>query len=505
MKKTIQLLSFSLMALLGAGAGPQFWPYQSMALAAPNASELVALEQQTVDNLKERIGAISNPDEKEAAQRVLDYITGTEGEWSGSGNPKQRDDQYESLGWALVMPKDAERLAALEAMAKKLGYKGQSNEVPPDEDDDDTTSGGDDEKDDNASSSIQDQKDCTSKGGSWSYGQKSCKLPPKLSDTNPNNTKPGGLVGGTGKGGGQQGGGGGGGPMSSGGGGGGYSDTSSSSAAPGPDSSGNGHGIPISEASQCGPDGSTKLPANTLPSERAKMCGDAARGLLNGVQADCAGQMDKKASERTGECKTISEAAEKTFREAAGFSDDKDTRKQLCEEAKKNFKSDTESWEECKPPQNNCLAKAREPWAKELNNSCVAAFFDYQISKEVGSQGRAAQVAYIETVMNRATSRVGRYARYTSFWSTTNDPKFYPGVSLNYGNKVDCNRSRKYDALVQYVLKGSNTCKYATGNASESVGVGKQTCTFGGERFGIETPDAGWVEKKLKPMCGGSL
>lgn len=217
MKKTIRLLSFSFLALAGAYAA---FSYDRVAMATQSAESLAAAEQETVDNLEERIGDIADTEEQEWALRILDYITGVEGD--GIPNPNDRNDRYEALGWALVMPDDAQRLAALKNMAQKLGYTEDQTPLP--DEDDDTGTEYDDEdtgtEPDEDTSAAQAQKNCMSRGGSWSYGQKSCKLPQTTSTTNPNPTPPRPATG-QGSGGGSSGGGsgsGGGGQQSGGGG-----------------------------------------------------------------------------------------------------------------------------------------------------------------------------------------------------------------------------------------------------------------------------------------------
>ncbi|MBS1999490.1 MAG: hypothetical protein JSS86_24350 [Cyanobacteria bacterium SZAS LIN-2] len=142
----------------------------------------------------------------------------------------------------------------------------------------------------------------------------------------------------------------------------------------------------------------------------------------------------------------------------------------------------------------------RSQFDAQLNDPRVMAAFAGRMRSEVGSQGREAQVAFAEEVMNRAASRnqtlmqalSGRYY-----------PTSHPGSS---------NNPEYISAITKAWKEGTDTTHGATGNASGRVGFGvaggrrdangqwvspNQTVAFGGERFGHEQVDInkGWLAK----------
>ncbi len=133
----------------------------------------------------------------------------------------------------------------------------------------------------------------------------------------------------------------------------------------------------------------------------------------------------------------------------------------------------------------------RSRFDQELKDPKVMAAFAGRMHSEVGSQGKAAQLAFAEEVMNRATSRgqslmqalSGRYY-----------PTSTPGRSDNPSYVETINKAWK---------EGTDTTHGATGNASGKVGFGRggfQTVKIGGEKFGMEANDvaAGWLQKYQK-------
>ena len=111
---------------------------------------------------------------------------------------------------------------------------------------------------------------------------------------------------------------------------------------------------------------------------------------------------------------------------------------------------------------------------------------------EVGTQGPQAKQAFMESVVNRAASRGQPLS------AAINDPSYFPKITQQRAARgVPGNLAGGYSPLVDAVAGGSNTAKYATGNASGTVGFngGPQTAAFGGERFGIEGPDKAWAER----------
>ena len=107
---------------------------------------------------------------------------------------------------------------------------------------------------------------------------------------------------------------------------------------------------------------------------------------------------------------------------------------------------------------------------------------------EVGGQGPEAQLAFIETSLNRGVARNQPLSQVLS-------GSYFPGVTHSRASRsVSQSMREHYDKLIEEALYGSNITNFATGNASGTVGFagGPQTYKAGGERFGIEGPDRGW-------------
>lgn len=138
------------------------------------------------------------------------------------------------------------------------------------------------------------------------------------------------------------------------------------------------------------------------------------------------------------------------------------------------------------------LTDARKRFAKELEDPEVAARLAAYTQAEVGSQGAAAQQAFMESIMNRAAAR-GQTLRQTLSGS------YFPGITHSRASAYmrDPRYREKYKAMMDAVLGGSNISNYATGNASGTVGFdgGPGTFSAGGERFGIEGSDRGWARR----------
>ena len=135
------------------------------------------------------------------------------------------------------------------------------------------------------------------------------------------------------------------------------------------------------------------------------------------------------------------------------------------------------------------LAGIRANYSQELSDPNVAGKLYSLTHQEVGTQGPAAQQAFVETVFNRAA------ARGMSLAQTVSDPNYYPAVSLR-PTALSQDHIDHYEGLAANAVQGSNISNYATGNASGTVGFdgGPQTFKAGGERFGIEKHDLGWAQ-----------
>jgi hypothetical protein len=142
------------------------------------------------------------------------------------------------------------------------------------------------------------------------------------------------------------------------------------------------------------------------------------------------------------------------------------------------------------PPENRDLSDIRAQHEAELKDPTTRYELYNLTHNEVGGQGPEAQQAFMESVLNRAT------ARNESLAATINDTRYYSRESFKTSG-MSAQHLGDYNAILDNVMDGSNISRYATGNASGSVGFngGPHTASFGGERFGIEGPDLGWHGK----------
>lgn len=140
-------------------------------------------------------------------------------------------------------------------------------------------------------------------------------------------------------------------------------------------------------------------------------------------------------------------------------------------------------------PDTNLVAQ-RAAKIAELTDPIVAQQLYSRVHNEVGSQGPAAQQAFMESLVNRAASR------NKSLSSIVNDRGYFPGVSLRNANVGGAERDA-YKGMMDSIAAGSNISNYSTGNASGRVGFagGPQTFAAGGERFGTEGPDVPWAKR----------
>lgn len=118
---------------------------------------------------------------------------------------------------------------------------------------------------------------------------------------------------------------------------------------------------------------------------------------------------------------------------------------------------------------------------------------------EVGGQGPEAQQAFIETTFNRGVSRNQSLPRVLS-------GSYFPTETHVRAQRPVTQAMRdRYEPIINDVLFGSNISRYATGNASGTVGFagGPQTFASKGERFGIEGPDRDWYKKVAAAREGG--
>lgn len=124
----------------------------------------------------------------------------------------------------------------------------------------------------------------------------------------------------------------------------------------------------------------------------------------------------------------------------------------------------------------------RSQFAEELKNPDVLRAFAGRMRTEVGGQGSTAQIAFAETIFNRAQAR-------NQTLMQTLSGHYFPTV---HPERSDDPRLLQ---VVNYVFQnGTNITRGATGNASGSVGFGGGPETFAanGEKFGVEAADRNW-------------
>jgi len=133
-------------------------------------------------------------------------------------------------------------------------------------------------------------------------------------------------------------------------------------------------------------------------------------------------------------------------------------------------------------------AMNRAQFDRELSDPNIMAAFAGRMQTEVGSQGPDAQLAWAETVMNRAASRgISLMAALSG--------RYYP--TPNPGRS---NNPAFIKAITKAWQEGTDTTKGSTGNASGSVGFGRggrEIIRINGEKFGMEEVDLkkGWMQK----------
>jgi hypothetical protein len=154
------------------------------------------------------------------------------------------------------------------------------------------------------------------------------------------------------------------------------------------------------------------------------------------------------------------------------------------------------------PAAYQTLAEARAPFAKELSDPAVRNLLMASTEAEVGDQGAAAKLAYMESVINRATAE-GR-----SLADTLHDPNYYPAATKNkLGRKFTEAEANPYNLMIDNVLKGSNTSNLGTGNESGRVRSGGAQITFNpgtGERFVAEKWTEPWRRQQAAALASAA-
>jgi hypothetical protein len=139
------------------------------------------------------------------------------------------------------------------------------------------------------------------------------------------------------------------------------------------------------------------------------------------------------------------------------------------------------------------LADARAALRDELRDPYIRQKLIASAMAEVGEQGPEARLAYIESVMNRATSRK------MSLDQTISDRSYYPASTISrLGRTFPDSTISEFNDYITTALSGSNRSNFATGNESGSVRSGGAPIMFNpgsGERFVMENTDKGWTSR----------
>jgi hypothetical protein len=145
------------------------------------------------------------------------------------------------------------------------------------------------------------------------------------------------------------------------------------------------------------------------------------------------------------------------------------------------------------PPvkQGNTLTDIRSRFDTELGDPRTAQLLMASTYAEVGNQGPEAQLAYIESVMNRAS------AQNRSLASVLTDTHYYPDTTIRRLNQTFKGSAYKYlRGLIVQALDGSNQSNFATGNESGDVHSHGAYVSYNpktGERFVQEKGTEDWV------------
>lgn len=134
---------------------------------------------------------------------------------------------------------------------------------------------------------------------------------------------------------------------------------------------------------------------------------------------------------------------------------------------------------------------------RDGNPTATMYAFAGRMHKEVGGLGPEAHMAWAETVCNRCASR-----GHTLDFELRNNGSYsyWPRSQPEPGRSHD---QRYLEAIARVVRHGTNLSLGATGNASENVGVGRETYRVRGEKFGVEHNDSGWWNTRFGKLIKG--
>jgi hypothetical protein len=148
------------------------------------------------------------------------------------------------------------------------------------------------------------------------------------------------------------------------------------------------------------------------------------------------------------------------------------------------------------------LAEQRAKFAEELKNPETRRLLAASAAAEVGGQGAEATQSYIESVINRASSR-GK-----SLTDTLRDKHYYPTTTTSKLDRpISGAEQTRIDDITKQVIAGSNVSGFATGNESGGVHSGGAPVTRdfgrGRERFVQENADKKWVQRQIAAAGAG--
>jgi len=161
------------------------------------------------------------------------------------------------------------------------------------------------------------------------------------------------------------------------------------------------------------------------------------------------------------------------------------------------------------------LAEARSNIINELQtNQGLRNTLDLIATGEVGSQGKAAVLGWLETAMNKAAaeaSQQGRAATGRDLLNYLNNRSYFPDT----WGKIESGRIKGgalTDDLLSEVGAGSNTTKGSTGNSTSKsegsrFGGNPTNATIGREHYGVENygHHAAWYNAMGALPAGGGI
>jgi hypothetical protein len=153
------------------------------------------------------------------------------------------------------------------------------------------------------------------------------------------------------------------------------------------------------------------------------------------------------------------------------------------------------------------LAAARARIAKELEDPETRRLLKASTMAEVGGMGEKSELAYVESVMNRALARGDTLSNTVRGLGKSKG--YYPWMTTSKLGKTSFGTAdARFERHIQSALGGSNISNLATGNESGGVvsgGAGGRNAAYNpgsGERFvrELHSMDQAWVKAQDRAM-----